>query len=550
MESKTEIKLQDDLEDILEILDTKLTNTKGEVISIQPSIDNEKSIVSYKIPQQNGSYAYLAGERYKLTIKAKIKLGTNIEVLKQYISNGGIPNTANLVLDDQALTSNKVTVTPRIEEPKLHKTVSDTDEKNVEEATLSDIKEKFTWNVKYEFGNAPSSYNSIILSDDLEDILDITDVKVVNKKGETINVQPKIDSVSKKVTVELPKKDGSYAYLTNETYTLQIASKISDVASPEELAKYLVKGKVPNKAELVLDNNPKISNEVNVILPKEDPKITKTVSDRDEKNVEKATLQAKDEEFTWNVKYQFGTDTAKLEKVVLQDDLEDILNILEVKLVDASGKAIEVTPQIDETTKKITIELPKKEDSYAYLAGQTYTMHMKVKIADSTSVEVIAQYLAKGGIPNKAELVFDHNSMMSNEAKVVPPIGQIEIEKVDAKDENLKLKNAVFQILDQDGKEVGRVTTDENGKAVSEQLLFGTYMIKEIKAPDGYMLLRDPIEVEITANKSIQKIRVANTKSEWNIPNTGGVGANIFYIIGAVLMVVTLFLFFRKRNKN
>ncbi|WP_313897300.1 SpaA isopeptide-forming pilin-related protein [Bacillus cereus group sp. BfR-BA-01380] len=140
--------------------------------------------------------------------------------------------------------------------------------------------------------------------------------------------------------------------------------------------------------------------------------------------------------------------------------------------------------------------------------------------------------------------------MMSNEAKVVPPIGQIEIEKVDAKDENLKLKNAVFQILDQDGKEVGRVTTDENGKAVSEQLLFGTYMIKEIKAPDGYMLLRDPIEVEITANKSIQKIRVANTKSEWNIPNTGGVGANIFYIIGAVLMVVTLFLFFRKRNKN
>ncbi|KYG32758.1 hypothetical protein [Bacillus gaemokensis] len=69
---------------------------------------------------------------------------------------------ANLILDDKPLESNKVTVTPPIEEPKLHKTVSDSDEVDVEKATLSNRNEKFTWNVKYEFGNAISSYNSII----------------------------------------------------------------------------------------------------------------------------------------------------------------------------------------------------------------------------------------------------------------------------------------------------------------------------------------------------------------------------------------------------
>ena len=47
------------------------------------------------------------------------------------------------------------------------------------------------------------------------------------------------------------------------------------------------------------------------------------------------------------------------------------------------------------------------------------------------------------------------------------------------------------------------------------------------------MLLRDPIEVEVTASTPTQKIKVENRKSEWEIPNTGGVGTNVFYLIGA-----------------
>ncbi|MBJ8206469.1 hypothetical protein JDS91_35780, partial [Bacillus cereus] len=80
-----------------------------------------------------------------------------------------------------------------------------------------------------------------VLQDDLEDILNIVDVKVVNKKGETIKVEPKIDHILKRVTIELPKKDGSYSYLTDETYTMHITSKIVDSASNEEIAKYIAK---------------------------------------------------------------------------------------------------------------------------------------------------------------------------------------------------------------------------------------------------------------------------------------------------------------------
>ena len=60
-------------------------------------------------------------------------------------------------------------------------------------------------------------------------------------------------------------------------------------------------------------------------------------------------------------------------------------------------------------------------------------------------------------------------------------------------------------MLDKEGKEVSRLITDEKGKVISSQLVLGKYTIKEIKAPNGYMLLRDPIEIEITEAVKTQK---------------------------------------------
>lgn len=129
-----------------------------------------------------------------------------------------------------------------------------------------------------------------------------------------------------------------------------------------------------------------------------------------------------------------------------------------------------------------------------------------------------------------------------------PPSGKIEIEKVDAKDHTLKLKNAEFQIIDKDGNVVGKLVTDESGKAISEPLLFDKYEIKEIKAPTGYMILKESIHVELTS--PLQKLKVENNKSEWVIPNTGGFGTNLIYLFSTLLIVLTLFLYFRKGDSN
>lgn len=95
---------------------------------------------------------------------------------------------------------------------------------------------------------------------------------------------------------------------------------------------------------------------------------------------------------------------------------------------------------------------------------------------------------------------------MSNEVFVVPPtLGKFEIEKVDANNENLKLEGAVFQVIDNGGKVVSELTTDKNGIAISNPLLVGKYTLKEVQAPVGYMLLKEPIEIHVTSDVSAQK---------------------------------------------
>ena len=114
----------------------------------------------------------------------------------------------------------------------------------------------------------------------------------------------------------------------------------------------------------------------------------------------------------------------------MQDDLEDILTILQVKLVNSDGEEIEVIPQIDEQLKKVSIELLKQDGNYAYLANQSYTMHIKSKLSANVNADILTKYNANDGIPNKAELLFDQKKFVSNEVLVVPPaLGKFEIEK-------------------------------------------------------------------------------------------------------------------------
>ncbi len=241
--------------------------------------------------------------------------------------------------------------------------------------------------------------------------------------------------------------------------------------------------------------------------------------------------------------------------VKVEKDAEVEIKIGNKKLPDPMGKMKLVKVDISDKNKKLAGAKFHIEDLNKKVVGELVTneegevISKDLPIGNYTVVEIEAPKgyeLLKDKIAVKIEKDTVVEIKIGNK-KLPDPNGQFEIEKVDDTDSELKLKGAVFQVLDKEGKEVSRLITDEKGKVISNQLAIGKYTIKEIKAPNGYMLLRDPIEIEITEAVKTQKITVKNAKNNWVIPNTGGSGTTIFYVIGIMLMFGVLY--FCKKNR-
>ena len=124
-----------------------------------------------------------------------------------------------------------------------------------------------------------------------------------------------------------------------------------------------------------------------------------------------------------------------------------------------------------------------------------------------------------------------------------------------------------------DQAEATKVTTDNAGKAEFEGLENGTYYLKEIEAPAGYNMLDYQIMVVISHNPDANgksqvptvsyytpvegnypdtatgngTIPVANATGTV-LPETGGIGTTIFYVVGGVLVLAAIVLLVTRKR--
>ena len=87
--------------------------------------------------------------------------------------------------------------------------------------------------------------------------------------------------------------------------------------------------------------------------------------------------------------------------------------------------------------------------------------------------------------------------------------GSINLIKSDAKNNDLKLANAEFELI-KDGVSLGKAETNVKGEITWENLTYGKYQIKETKAPTGYIKNNKTYEVELSKTNKTETVPVKN----------------------------------------
>src|SRR5690625_2144809 len=112
----------------------------------------------------------------------------------------------------------------------------------------------------------------------------------------------------------------------------------------------------------------------------EEPEVEKSVNEQKDPY----ELIDRDEEFTWEVRYDFGDHTADWKTVSFSEEIDMLLEIIEVIIINKNNENIADYRDLitDHHANLVTFNISKQNDSSAFLKNQTSTMSIKTKIRD------------------------------------------------------------------------------------------------------------------------------------------------------------------------
>lgn len=177
------------------------------------------------------------------------------------------------------------------------------------------------------------------------------------------------------------------------------------------------------------------------------------------------------------IKVDKDNNEVKLEGVTFEI-LDSKMNVIEEITTDKNGEAI-------------SSKLPCIDETYYIREKETLDTYV---LNEETKTIVLEEDQIK-------DIQFENEKIK----------GYLEITKVDAKNHDIKLKDAVFEIYNDKDELVGTLKTDENGKATSELLVKGKYYLKEVETGSVYYLLNEEtFEFEIVNNHEIVPVVIEN----------------------------------------
>ncbi|PER48170.1 SpaA isopeptide-forming pilin-related protein [Bacillus thuringiensis] len=330
--------------------------------------------------------------------------------------------------------------------PSIEKNIVDENGKLVENEQLTQMDQVIQYQVGTHIPNDPPKYTSMVISDDLEDVLEVLEAKVYDQNGQDITSKGtlNIDKQRSEVTFTFGESFDYKSY-EDQIINLSIKAKIKNNA---DLSSYVDK-KIPNKAELHFDDKTLTSKEV-TITPPEAPK----------------------------------DGTVSLHKIDSENPNKGL-----------KGAEFEVRNSANEVVVKL------KTDEKGFSVPQTLAPGT-YKVYETVAPEGYQK------LTSPVEVTLQAGEIKTIEIKNTMQKGQIEVKKIDSENGEKPLANAEFDIV-KDGVVVEHIVTDKDGKAISKPLAPGKYILKETKAPEGYQLKETEFEVNVTGD-GIFPIQVEN----------------------------------------
>ncbi|MFV1453980.1 SpaA isopeptide-forming pilin-related protein [Bacillus mycoides] len=321
--------------------------------------------------------------------------------------------------------------------PSIEKNIVDENGKLVENQQLTQMDQPIQYQVGTHIPKDPPKYTSMVISDDLEDVLEVLEAKVYDQNGQDITSKGTltIDKQKSEVTFTFGE---SFDYKSYEDQIINLNIK-AKIKADADLSSYVDK-KIPNKAELHYDDKKLTSNEVTV-TPPEPPK----------------------------------EGTVAIHKIDAEDPNKEL-----------TGAEFEVRNSED----KVVAVLKTGEKGFSApqtLVPGTYKIYEKVAPEGYQKLTSPVEVTLQAGETKTIEI---KNTMQK---------GQIELKKIDSENGGKALANAEFDIV-KDGVVVEHIITDKDGKAISKPLAPGKYILKETKAPEGYQLKEKEFEVNVTGD--------------------------------------------------
>ena len=431
-EFKKNVMLTDPLDYRLEVVRSSATGPDGplktRVVKGQDSAGNERDIVVADVPSDGTNYNYLVLKQAELKITVKLKeefrkdqASKNYLALLQDSNGFGLVNQGNIMWngeddspnpDPHAKTADKPSTIRRSNPVYVKPPLSTDIEKKVNEKEHADLAtedELFEYKVSVPW---PGTADKFTVTDTVVPELEVQESTIkATIDGKTYATLTKATTL-KDQTVEISLDKADMDRLTrlvnrrggDEVKKLDLVFQ-AKIRPNADLSKYKKNGtiKVPNKADVALNDIKKTSNEVTVTPPKpKEPTVEKKINETLE---DYQTFEG--QPYTYNISTAIPADVSSYKKFVISDTLDNDLEF--------DGEA---------TIKGDAADLFTVEKN-----GQTVTATVKPgkfkDLAKYSTVELIIPAKVKQGvsgkvIDNKAKVEYTNKSNVDKEVESTP----------------------------------------------------------------------------------------------------------------------------------